>query len=188
MCIKYLSHCLLFETFQTCLYTFAFPSTTITAALHFKDRAAGKHRNGDNIYTTIRSKHVNYRLGACILCWTIVFFSNSSGMMNSGYWKSWCAPISLKLPWSCSRAKQKTFYVINTQVPFSFTDPTNRWKALRPTRHLELFWRRQIFGGLWNSSMEVLVILVRIRTFKSSNSSCLNYYQKNYVLNYLLVN
>ena len=30
--------------------------------------------------------------------------------------------------------------------------------------------------ALWNSSMEVLVILVRIRIFNSPNSSCLNYY------------
>ena len=40
-------------------------------------------------------------------------YRNSSGMKNSGIWKSCCAPISLKLPWSCSRAPplKKTFYV-----------------------------------------------------------------------------
>ena len=35
-----------------------------------------------------------------------------------------------------------------------------------PSRHLESVWRRKFFVGLWNSSMEILVILVRIRTFK----------------------
>ena len=36
------------------------------------------------------------------------------------------------------------------------------------------------FFWLWNSSMEVLVELVRIRIFNSLNSSCLNYCSKNY--------
>ena len=49
-------------------------------------------------------------------------FRNSSGVMNSGYRKSWCAPISLKLQLSCSRAQK--------YAPFSFTDWTNRCKAL----------------------------------------------------------
>ena len=62
-------------------------------------------------------------------------FSYSSGMTDSGFWNSRCAPISLKLPWSCSRATKKTFYVIKTHVPCSFTDSTNRCKAL----HLESF-------------------------------------------------
>ena len=44
------------------------------------------------------------------------------------------------------------------------------------TRHFESFWRRKFSFGLWNSSMEVLLILVRIRIIKSPNSSCLNYY------------
>ena len=57
-------------------------------------------------------------------------FSNSSGMTNSGFWNSWCAPILRKLSWSCSRASKKTFYVINTHVPFSFTDSNNLCKAL----------------------------------------------------------
>ena len=41
-------------------------------------------------------------------------------MTNLGFCQSWCT----------SRAPQKTFYVINTQVPFSFTDLTNRYKDL----------------------------------------------------------
>ena len=34
--------------------------------------------------------------------------SNSSGMKKSGFWKSSCAPISLKLPWRFSRAQHST--------------------------------------------------------------------------------
>ena len=48
------------------------------------------------------------------------YLNNSSGMKNSGYCKSWWAPISLKLPWICSRA----------QVTLSFIDLTNRCKTL----------------------------------------------------------
>ena len=62
---------------------------------------------------------------------------------------------------------------INTHVPFSYR--FNQSVQGR-TRHLKSAWRRMFFGGLWNSFMEVLVILVRIRIFKSPNSSCLNYY------------
>ena len=36
------------------------------------------------------------------------------------------------------------------------------------------------FVGLWNSSMEVLVILVHIRLFQNPNSSFLNYNYNNY--------
>ena len=35
-------------------------------------------------------------------------FINSSSMNKSGYWNSSCVLISLKLPWSCSRAQKKT--------------------------------------------------------------------------------
>ena len=96
--------------------------------------------------------------------WRHSSFINSSGITNLGFQKSWCAPISLKLPLSCSRAKTQTFYVINTHLPFSFTDSTNRCTALH-TRHLDSVWRRKFFL-LWNSSIEVLVILIRIRIFK----------------------
>ena len=41
---------------------------------------------------------------------------------------------------------------------------------------VDFFWG----GGLWMSSIEVLVILVRIRIYRSPISSCLNYYIKNY--------
>ena len=40
---------------------------------------------------------------------------HSSGMTKLGFCKSWCASMSLKLPWSLSRAP-KNFYVINTQT------------------------------------------------------------------------
>ena len=32
------------------------------------------------------------------------YFINSLGITSFGFCKSWCAPISLNLPWSCSRA------------------------------------------------------------------------------------
>ena len=51
-----------------------------------------------------------------------------------------------------------------------------------PPRHLESVWRRKFFLGFWNSSMEVLMILVRIRIIKYLISSCLNYYKKNYAM------
>ena len=44
-------------------------------------------------------------------------FSNSSGMTKLGFCKSWCAPISLKLPWSWSRAPQK----LSTSERFKMT-------------------------------------------------------------------
>ena len=100
-------------------------------------------------------------------------FSNSSGMTKLGFFKSWCAPISLILPWSWSRAQKKTFYVINTQVPFFYRFNQS---VQSPTRHLESVWRRKFFRGLWISSMEILMILVRIRIYKSPISACLNYY------------
>ena len=54
---------------------------------------------------------------------------------------------------------QNTFYVINTQVPFSFTDSINRSSWIGLTQ--------KGFFGLWISSMKILVILVRIRIIKS---------------------
>ena len=53
------------------------------------------------------------------------------------------------------QSPHKTFYSINTQVLFSFTDSTNRCKAIHVILNLsdaESFW------GLWKSSMEFLVI------------------------------
>ena len=98
-------------------------------------------------------------------------FRNSSGMTKSGLWNSRCAPISLKLPWSCSRAPLKyprTFLVIQ---PI----------GAKPIHViLNLSDVESFLGGLWNSSMEVLVIMVRIKIFKCPNTSCLNYYLKNY--------
>ena len=58
-------------------------------------------------------------------------------------------------------ARTFLFYRFNQSVPY--------------TRHLESAWRFRTFFWLWNSSMEVLVILVRMMIFNSPNSSCLNY-------------
>ena len=75
---------------------------------------------------------------------------------------------------------QKTFYVINTHALLFYRFNQS---VQSPIRHLESVWCKKYFfggGGLWNSSLEVLVILVRIRIFKSPIYSCLNYYWKYY--------
>ena len=53
-------------------------------------------------------------------------------------------------------------------------------ESVKEKRYEGIYDVQSFFGGLWKSSMEVLVILMRIWNFKSPNSSCLNYYQKNY--------
>ena len=109
--------------------------------------------------------------------WYHSSFSNSSGMKSLGFWKSWCAPISLKPLRSCSGAPPPKKNFLRHKYPCAFLFYRFHRSVQSPTRHLESVWRRKFFfSGLWNSSMEVLVILVRIRIFKSSNSSCLNYY------------
>ena len=89
-------------------------------------------------------------------------FSNSSGMVNSGFWKSWCAPCNVtKKSMELFQSTKITFCVINNHVPFSFTDSTNRCNVILDRSDVESFW------GLWNSSMDVLVILVRTRYSKA---------------------
>ena len=56
------------------------------------------------------------------------FFSNSSGMKNLGFSKSWCAPISLKLNWSCSSSSaspppKKNFYARPTYLSLLHIQP-----------------------------------------------------------------
>ena len=69
----------------------------------------------------------------------------------------------------------KTFYV-TFKMPCSALNRLvksvkEKFKWVHTVYDVEsFFWR------LWNSSMEFLVILVRIRIFFSPNSSCLNYY------------
>ena len=98
-------------------------------------------------------------------------FINSSGMTKLGICKSWCAPISLKLTWSWSRAPKKTFYVRPIQDDVKGCAPLG-WKRKVPG----YLWRRKLFFGLWISYMKVLVILVRIRIYKNPILSCLNYW------------
>ena len=86
-------------------------------------------------------------------------------MKNSGYWKFWYAPISQKTFMELFKSQKKI--VLNTHVSFSFTDWTNRCKAL----HVILN-RSDVESIFWAlEQLEVLVILVRIWNFKSQNSS-----------------
>ena len=94
---------------------------------------------------------------------------------NWGFWKSWCAPISLNFHGVVPEPK-KNF--VRHKYPRTSLFYRFNQSVHSPTRHLESFWRRKYYFGL--STMDVLVILVRIRIFKSPNSSCLNYYYKNY--------
>ena len=96
--------------------------------------------------TCKKSYFVNDKFGQGV--WSLV-------IKNLGFWKSWCAPISLKLPWSGSRAP-KNFLCHKCPRTFLFYRFTQ--SVLSPTRrHLESVWRRIFFwgGGLWNSSMVV---------------------------------
>ena len=65
------------------------------------------------------------------------------------------------------QSPQKSYYIINTQVPLLFYCFNQSVK---------------VFVWLWISSMEIFVILGRIRFYKSPSSSCLNKEQrtKNY--------
>ena len=69
-------------------------------------------------------------------------FSNSSGMNNLGFWKSWCPPISLKFPCSCSRAP-KNFLRHKYSCTFLFYRFNQSVHS--PTRHHESVWRRKFF-------------------------------------------
>ena len=65
-------------------------------------------------------------------------------------------------------------YFLRHKYPGTFLFYRFNQSVQSPTRYLELVFRRQFFffgGGLWNSSIEVLVILVRIRIFKCPNSA-----------------
>ena len=83
----------------------------------------------------------------CLKCCLSVhsYFSNSSGMKESGLWNSWCAPISLKMPWSCFRAPH--FFLRYIYI-FFFIDSTNRCKFLHILKVESEFWRRKYFWAL----------------------------------------
>ena len=113
------------------------------------------------------------------------YFSISSAMKNSGFWKSWCAPISRKLLWSCSRAQ--TF---STSERFEMTCRALYapicWICKR-ARYVGIYDINFFLGGGSGRIIEVYVILGRIRNFKCPNSSCLNFYLKNYDLSKILI-
>ena len=60
-------------------------------------------------------------------------------------------------------------YFLRHKYPRTFLFYRFNQSVQSPTRHLESAWRRIFFlgGGLWNNSMEVFVILVRIRIFNA---------------------
>ena len=72
------------------------------------------------------------------------YFIDSSGITKLGFCKSWCAPISLKLPWSWSRAP-KNFLRHKYAGTFLFYRFNQSVKS--PTCHLESVWRRTFFLG-----------------------------------------
>ena len=73
------------------------------------------------------------------------------------------------------QSPQITFYVRPIQDDMQGFAPIG-WICKRE-RYVGIY---DSFLGLWNSFIEVLVVMVRIWIFKSPNSSCLNYYYKNY--------
>ena len=60
-------------------------------------------------------------LATLLKCYWHRYFSSSWGMKNSGYWKQRCAPVSLNLPWSWSRALK----ILSSSERFKKT-----WRAL----------------------------------------------------------
>ena len=88
--------------------------------------------------------------------WIHSSFINSSGMNNSGIWKSQCAPISLKrLCISCYRARKH--FISQNNTVFSLVRLI-MW-LLRTNKSTILLWRRKYIQALGNT---VFYLVIRV--------------------------
>ena len=92
-------------------------------------------------------------------------FINSWGMKNSGISKSWCAPISLKLPCNCYRARKQ--FIRQSNTVFSLVRLA-MW-LLRTNQSTVLHWRRKCFRAVGNTVfLLVRLIMWLLKTNKST--------------------